>query len=69
MPDGRPQCRDRHEAEEAMFILEGRGEFRIDGKTLTAGAGKVVFVPSESLHGISRVLEGPMRYVTIRTAA
>lgn len=56
-----------HKAEEAMFILEGRAEFSIDGRKSSAGPGEVVFFPSGSVHGITRVLEGPMQYVTIRT--
>ena len=56
-----------HKAEEAMYILGGQAEFVIDGQRSTAGPGEVVFFPSGSVHGITRVVEGPIQYVTIRT--
>ena len=35
-----------HEAEEAIYMLEGEGEFTFDGKTHRVGPGQAVFFPS-----------------------
>ena len=56
-----------HGAEEVMYLLEGSGEFVIDGRTFTAGAGEIVFFPAGSTHGITRVLSGVMHYLTVRS--
>jgi mannose-6-phosphate isomerase-like protein (cupin superfamily) len=56
-----------HNAEEAMYILEGNARFVIDDREFEAGPGEVVFFPSDSFHGMTKILAAPMRYVTIRT--
>ena len=56
-----------HYAEEAMYILSGKARFTIDGVESEAGPGEVVFFPSGSFHGMTQILSGPMRYLTVRT--
>lgn len=56
-----------HPSEEATFILAGRAEFQIGSETRTAGPGEIVFFPPGVAHGMIRLLEGPMRYVTVRS--
>ena len=41
-----------HEAEEALYIVQGEGEFWIDGHTGHFGAGDVVWYPFGSKHMI-----------------
>lgn len=56
-----------HVAEEAFYLLEGSAEYTFGGKTITAGPGEVVFIPSGVRHARIRYLTPSMRYLTIRT--
>jgi len=56
-----------HQAEEAFYILEGEAEYRFGGKTMHAGPGEVVFIPSGVRHAEVTYLTPSMRYLTIRT--
>ena len=56
-----------HVAEEAFYLLEGSAEYRFGGKTITAGPGEVVFIPSGVRHAEITYLTPSMRYLTIRT--
>ncbi|HBO43880.1 MAG TPA: hypothetical protein DD670_08110 [Planctomycetaceae bacterium] len=56
-----------HEAEEAMYILEGKAEFTFDGKTHRVGPGDTVFFPSGVRHAERKYLTDTMRYLVIRT--
>ena len=56
-----------HKAEEAFYLLEGSAEYRFGGKTITAGPGEVVFIPSGIRHAEVTYLTPSMKYLTIRT--
>lgn len=56
----------KHPEEEIYFILEGRAEFFLEGKTRTVGANSTMFCPSGSLHGIRNVGDAPLRYAVIK---
>lgn len=56
-----------HKAEEAFYILEGSAEYTFASKTVTAGPGEVVFIPSGVRHAEIKYLTPSMRYLTIRT--
>jgi len=56
-----------HRAEEAFYLLEGKAEYTFGGKTVTAGPGEVVFMPSGVRHAEIKYLTPSMRYLTIRT--
>lgn len=56
-----------HAAEEAFYLLEGEAEYTFGGKTVKAGPGEVVFMPSGVRHAQIRYLTPSMRYLTIRT--
>ena len=58
-----------HEAEEAIYILEGRAEFTFAGKTHRAGPGDVVFFPSGVLHAETKFFTDRMKYLVIRSVA
>lgn len=56
-----------HVSEEVFYILEGRAEYRFGGKTITAGPGETVFIPSGVRHAEITYLSPSMTYLTIRT--
>ena len=56
-----------HVSEEVFYILEGRAEYRFDGKTVVAGPGETVFIPSGVPHAAITYLTPSMTYLTIRT--
>ena len=57
----------QHKAEEAFYLLDGSAEYRFAGKTIVAGPGDVVFIPSGVLHAEINYLTPSLRYLTIRT--
>ena len=56
-----------HRAEEAIYMLEGEGEFTFDGRTHRVGAGEAVFFPSGITHAETRFLTKKVKYLVIRT--
>ncbi|MCC7475992.1 MAG: cupin domain-containing protein [Pirellulales bacterium] len=56
-----------HEAEEAVYMLEGEGEFTFDGKTYHVGPGQAVFFPSGIVHAETKFLSDKVKYLVIRT--
>ncbi|HKT24115.1 MAG TPA: cupin domain-containing protein [Terriglobales bacterium] len=51
-PHTRPHPPHRHRHEEMVFVVEGTLEFTINGKTIRAGEGSVLFAGSNDEHGI-----------------
>ncbi|MCA9058402.1 MAG: cupin domain-containing protein [Planctomycetaceae bacterium] len=62
-----PPYQHQHVAEEAFYILDGRAEYTFDGRSIVAGPGETVFIPSGVLHAEIRYLTPSMVYLTIRT--
>lgn len=56
-----------HQAEEAIYILEGEAEFTFDGKTHHVRAGEAVFFPSGILHAKAKFFTDKVKYLVIRT--
>jgi len=56
-----------HEAEEAMFILEGELEYMVGEQVRRIGPGDWLFFPSGVEHGCVRYLSPRMRYVVMRS--
>jgi uncharacterized cupin superfamily protein len=56
-----------HRAEEAIYMLEGEGEFTFAGKTHRVGPGEVVLFPSGVAHAETRFLTKKVKYLVIRT--
>jgi quercetin dioxygenase-like cupin family protein len=40
----------QHREDEAFFVLEGEYEFLVEGRTIKAGAGSLIYVPKGNLH-------------------
>ncbi|MCB1065780.1 MAG: cupin domain-containing protein [Verrucomicrobiae bacterium] len=62
-----PPYQHDHAAEEAFYLLEGRAIYRFGGKTIEAGPGDTVFIPSGVWHAEIDYLTPSMTYLTIRT--
>jgi quercetin dioxygenase-like cupin family protein len=56
-----------HTAEEAIYMLEGEGEFTFGGRTYRVGPGEAVFFPSGVMHAETRFFTDTVRYLVIRT--
>ncbi len=55
-----------HEAEEAMYFLEGEAEYTFGGGTHTVGPGDLLFFPSNQRHAQVKYLGDRMKYLVIR---
>jgi quercetin dioxygenase-like cupin family protein len=58
-----PHC---HPEDEFFFVLEGRAEFYLDGKTKVAGPYTSFYCPSNSEHGIRNVGDTILKYLVIK---
>ncbi|HTP13816.1 MAG TPA: cupin domain-containing protein [Bacteroidota bacterium] len=56
----------RHPEDEFFFVLEGKAEFFLDGKTKVAGPYTSFYCPPHSLHGIRNVGDTTLRYLVIK---
>jgi quercetin dioxygenase-like cupin family protein len=57
---GAVAARHRHPGEEVAYVLEGRIEYRIDGKPpVVLDAGQTLFIPAGAVHMATNVGEGP----------
>jgi uncharacterized cupin superfamily protein len=56
-----------HEAEEAIYMLEGVGEFTFAGKTHRIGPGQAVVFPSGVVHAETKFFSDTVSYLVIRT--
>ena len=49
----------RHPGEEIIYVLEGSGEYQVEGKPpLTLEAGDVLFIPAGTIHAATNVGRG-----------
>ena len=56
----------RHPEDEFFFVLEGRAEFYLDGKTKVAGPYTSFYCPSNVEHGIRNVGDTILKYLVIK---
>jgi mannose-6-phosphate isomerase-like protein (cupin superfamily) len=66
-PGAGPPPHVQHREDEALYVLEGEYEFLVDGHTLRAWAGSLVYVPKGALHAHRNVGEVPGRMLTTHT--
>ncbi len=57
----------QHREEEAFWVLEGEYEFLIEGRTIRAGAGSLLYVHKGTLHAHKNVGEGVGRMLISQT--
>ena len=55
-----------HAEDEFFFILEGKAEFYLNGKTKTAGPHTSFYCPPNSEHGIRNVGDSDLKYLVIK---
>ena len=56
----------RHPEDEFFFVLEGKAEFYLDGKTKIAGPYTSFYCPSNVEHGIRNVGDTTLKYLVIK---
>lgn len=56
----------RHAEDEFFFVLEGKAEFYLNGKTKVVGPYTSLYCPSNSEHGIRNVGNSDLRYLVIK---
>src|SRR4028118_2078659 len=66
-PGSGPPPHVQHREDEAFYVLEGEYEFLVDGNTLRAGSGSLVYVPKGALHAHRNVGEVLGRMLTTHT--
>ena len=55
--------RHHHDPEETYYILSGRGEMEIDGRTQAVGPGCAVYIPPDARHAIRCTGTEPLVFV------
>ncbi len=56
----------KHVEDEFFFVLEGKAEFYLDGKTKVAGQYTSFYCPSNVEHGIKNVGDTELKYLVIK---
>jgi quercetin dioxygenase-like cupin family protein len=54
-PNGGPPPHVQHREDESFYVLEGEYEFLVEGRTVRAGAGSLIYVPKGTLHAHKNV--------------
>jgi quercetin dioxygenase-like cupin family protein len=66
-PGAGPPPHVQHREDEAFYILEGEYEFLVEGLTINAGSGSLIYVPKGNLHAHKSVGEGIGRMLVSQT--
>ena len=66
-PGEGPPPHVQHWEDEAFYVLEGEYEFLSGGRTIKAGVGALIYVPSGNLHTHKNVGEEPGRMLVSQT--
>ena len=64
---GGPPPHVQHREDESFYVLEGEYEFLVEGHTINAGAGSLIYVPKGNLHAHNNVGEDIGRMLVIQT--
>ena len=65
-PHGATHPPHKHEGDEFFFILEGKAEFYLNGKTRVVEAYTSLYCPSNIEHGISNAGDTELKYLVIK---
>ena len=57
-PGAGPPPHVQHREDEAFYVLQGEFEFVVEGRTISAGVGSLIYVPKGNLHAHKNVGEG-----------
>ena len=66
-PGAGPPPHIHHREDESFYVLDGNYEFLVDGHTLKAGAGSLLYVPKGALHAHENVGDGVGRMLLTQT--
>jgi quercetin dioxygenase-like cupin family protein len=66
-PGAGPPPHVQHREDEAFYVLEGEYQFLVEGRTINAGAGSLIYVPKGNLHAHNNVGEGIGRMLVSQT--
>lgn len=56
----------QHPEDEFFFVLEGKAEFYLDGKTQVVGPYTSLYCPSNVMHGIKNAGDTQLKYLVIK---
>jgi quercetin dioxygenase-like cupin family protein len=56
----------KHDGHEFFYVLEGKAEFFLDGKTRVVGPSTGLYCAPWSMHGIRNVGDGELKYLVIK---
>jgi mannose-6-phosphate isomerase-like protein (cupin superfamily) len=56
-----------HREDEAFYVLEGEYEFLVEGRTISAGAASLIYIPKGNLHTHRNIGEGIGRMLVSQT--
>ena len=57
-PGAGPPPHVQHREDESFYVLRGEFEFVVEGRTISAGVGSLIYVPKGNLHAHKNVGEG-----------
>ncbi len=66
-PGSGPPPHIQHHEDESFWVLEGEYEFLVEGRTLRAGTGSLVYVPKGNLHAHGNVGAGVGKMLVSQT--
>ena len=66
-PGAGPPPHVNHREDESFYVLEGEYEFLMEGSTIRAGAGSLLYFPKGTLHAHNGVGEGVGRMLVTQT--
>jgi quercetin dioxygenase-like cupin family protein len=66
-PEGGVLPHVQHREDESLYVLEGEYEFLVEGRTLRAGTGSLLYVPRGNLHAHKNVSAGLGRMLVSQT--
>lgn len=66
-PGGGPPSHVQHWEDESFYVLEGEYKFLIEGRSIRADVGSLIYVPKGNLHAHKNVGEGPARMLVSQT--
>jgi quercetin dioxygenase-like cupin family protein len=56
----------KHSEDEFFFVLEGKAEFYLDGKTMEGNKYSAFYCPRNSEHGIRNIGDAELKYLVIK---
>jgi quercetin dioxygenase-like cupin family protein len=57
----------QHREDESFYVLQGEFEFVVEGRTISAGVGSLIYLPKGTLHAHKNVGEGAGRMLVSQT--